>query len=143
MKKERQDALLHLIKNETISTQEALRERMEALGFDVTQATLSRDIRELRLSKVRRDGKMCYVVPEQQKISGGLLHDAVLRADHAGHTAVIHCRAGTAQAVCVYLDALRRDDVVGTIAGDDTVFVLMRSEALAREFAKLMEMGAF
>ncbi len=143
MKKERQDALLHLIANENIPTQEILRERLAAMGFDVTQATLSRDIRELRLTKARRNGKMYYTAPVQQEISSGLLSDAVLRTDHAGHTAVIHCRSGTAQAVCVFLDALHREDVVGTIAGDDTVFVLMRTESLAREFAKSMETGGF
>lgn len=143
MKKERQDALLRLIAEENIATQEMLRERLAAQGIDVTQATLSRDIRELRLTKARRSGKLYYTAPVQQEISGGILSDAVLRTDHAGHTAVIHCRAGTAQAVCVFLDALHREDVVGTIAGDDTVFVLMRTEAQAREFARSMGTGGF
>lgn len=145
MKKERQDALLHLITEENISTQEMLRKRLAEMGFSVTQATLSRDIRELRLAKTRREGKLYYTAPMNRElsVSDGILGEAVLWADHAGHTAVIHCRSGTAPAVCVFLDALQREDVVGTIAGDDTVFVLMRTEALAREFVKFMGTGGF
>lgn len=141
MKRKRQDALLQLIAKENIPTQEKLRARLAEMGHDVTQATLSRDIRELRLVKTRRNGKLYYAAPARQEISGGVLQGAVLRTDYAGHMAVVHCRAGTAQAVCVFLDALQREDVVGTIAGDDTVFVLMRTETLAKEFARSIETG--
>ena len=148
MKKERQDVILTLIAAEEIPTQETLRERMAARGFDVTQATLSRDIRELRLTKERRSGnRACYTAPIRQEQSGGILQNAALRTDCAGNIAVIHCRTGTAQAVAATLDALHQEDVVGTIAGDDTIFVLLRTESLAREFAgafaKLMETGGF
>lgn len=148
MKKERQDAILALIAKEEIPTQEVLRDRMAALGFEVTQATLSRDIRELKLTKERRSGRRaCYTAPVRQGITGSIWQGAALRTDYAGNTAVIHCRTGTAQAVAAALDAMHREDVVGTIAGDDTIFVLLRTEALAREFAlsfaKLMETGGF
>lgn len=148
MKKERQKAILTLIALENIPTQEILRDKIAALGFDVTQATLSRDIRELHLIKQRKNGHhACYVAPIQKETTGGLLQDAVLWTDYAGNIAVIHCRAGTAQAVGVSLDSMHREGVVGTIAGDDTVFVLMRTEALAREFAmsfgKPAETGGF
>ena len=100
MKKERQDAILSLIAREEIPTQELLRERVAAMGFEVTQATLSRDIRELHLVKQRRSGKRaCYTAPVIQEGAGGIFQDAVLRTDYAGHTAVIHCRSGMAQAV--------------------------------------------
>lgn len=145
MKKERQEAILHLIVAEEISTQEMLREKMAELGFAVTQATLSRDIRELKLTKERRNGRSCYCAPAVEQLSGGIFQEAALRTDYAGNIAVIHCRAGTAQAIGVSLDTSHREDMVGTIAGDDTVFVLMRTEAQAREFAltfvKKMELG--
>ena len=142
MKKKRQDTILSLIAAEEIPTQEVLRERMEEHGFAVTQATLSRDIRELKLTKERRgSGRACYTAPVRQEVNGGILQNAALRTDFAGNVAVIHCRTGTAQAVAAALD------VVGTIAGDDTIFVLLRTEIQAKEFAgsfaKLMETGGF
>ena len=114
MKKKRQDTILSLIAAEEIPTQEVLRERMEEHGFAVTQATLSRDIRELKLTKERRgSGRACYTAPVRQEVNGGI----------------------------------HREDVVGTIAGDDTIFVLLRTEIQAKEFAgsfaKLMETGGF
>ena len=146
MKKKRQDTILSLIAAEEIPTQEVLRERMEEHGFAVTQATLSRDIRELKLTKERR-GRACYTAPVRQEVNGGILQNAALRTDFAGNVAVIHCRTGTAQAVAAALDAMHREDVVGTIAGDDTIFVLLRTEIQAKEFAgsfaKLMETGGF
>ena len=103
MKKERQDAILSLIAREEIPTQELLRERVAAMGFEVTQATLSRDIRELHLVKQRRSGKRaCYTAPVIQEGTSGIFQDAVLRTDYAGHMAVIHCRSGMAQAVSAF-----------------------------------------
>ena len=147
MKKKRQDTILSLIAAEEIPTQEVLRERMEEHGFAVTQATLSRDIRELKLTKMAVNGRACYMAPVRQEVNGGILQNAALRTDFAGNVAVIHCRTGTAQAVAAALDAMHREDVVGTIAGDDTIFVLLRTEIQAKEFAgsfaKLMETGGF
>ena len=137
MKKKRQDTILSLIAAEEIPTQEVLRERMEEHGFAVTQATLSRDIRELKLTKERRgSGRACYTAPVRQEVNGGILQNAAPRTDFAGNVAVIHCRTGTAQAVAAALDAMHREDVVGTIAGDDTIFILLRSEEQAAFFAK-------
>mgnify|MGYP000438250345 CR=1 FL=1 len=109
MKKKRQDTILSLIAAEEIPTQEVLRERMEEHGFAVTQATLSRDIRELKLTKERRgSGRACYTAPVRQEVNGGILQNAALRTDFAGNVAVIHCRTGTAQAVAAALDAMHR-----------------------------------
>ena len=148
MKKKRQDTFLSLFAAEEIPSQEVLRERMEEHVFAVTQATLSRDIRELKLTKERRgSGRACYTAPVRQEVNVGILQNAALRTDFAGNLAVIHCRTGTAQAVAAALDALHRVDVVGCIAGDDTIFVLLRTEIQAKEFAgsfaKLMETGGF
>ena len=142
MKKKRQDTILALIAAEDIPTQEVLRERMAEQGFAVTQATLSRDIRELKLTKERHSGgRACYIAPVRQEVN------AALRTEYAGNVSVIHCRTGTAQAVAAALDAMHREDVVGTIAGDDTIFVLLRTETQAKEFAgsfaRLMETGGF
>lgn len=137
-KKTRQDALLRLVMHEEIATQNDLRQRMMELGFSVTQATLSRDIHELKLVKDRRGGRVCYTVSVQEELPvsmSDMVKSASLRTNFAGNIAVIHCRSGTAPAVCVSLDALHREDVVGTIAGDDTVFVLLHTEQQARDFA--------
>ena len=132
MKKERQDAILSLIAREEIPTQELLRERVAAMGFEVTQATLSRDIRELHLVKQRRSGKRaCYTAPVIQEGTSGIFQDAVLRTDYAGHKAVIHCRSGMAQAVAVALDSVKREGVVGTIAGDDTIMCVVKTSEQA------------
>lgn len=137
-KKARQDALLRLVMQEEIATQNDLRQRMMELGFSVTQATLSRDIHELKLVKDRRGGRVCYTVSVQEELPvsvSDMVKSTSLRTNFAGNIAVIHCRSGTAPAVCVSLDALHREDVVGTIAGDDTVFVLLHTEQQARDFA--------
>ena len=132
MKKKRQDTILSLIAAEEIPTQEVLRERMEEHGFAVTQATLSRDIRELKLTKERRgSGRACYTAPVRQEVNGGILQNAALRTDFAGNVAVIHCRTGTAQAVAAALDAMHREDVVGTIAGDDTIMCVVKTSEQA------------
>ena len=132
MMKKRQDTILSLIAAEEIPTQEVLRERMEEHGFAVTQATLSRDIRELKLTKERRgSGRACYTAPVRQEVNGGILQNAALRTDFAGNVAVIHCRTGTAQAVAAALDAMHREDVVGTIAGDDTIMCVVKTSEQA------------
>ncbi len=147
MKKERQNAILEIIAKEEIPTQEILRDRMVQQGFNVTQATLSRDIRELKLTKVRRGNghRTCYTVSVQAEPAGHFWHTAALRTDWAGNVAVIHCQTGTAQAVAASLDALHQENVVGTIAGDDTIFVLLRTEeqakVFAEDFAEFMETG--
>lgn len=140
LKRQRQEAILQLVLTEKIATQDALRKRLKMIGFDVTQATLSRDVRELHLYKERKFEKQAYyVIPVTQPLPDSMedmVHGAALRTDYAGNIAVIHCRAGTAAAMGVALDSLHRDDVVGTIAGDDTVFVLFRSEVQARDFSR-------
>lgn len=82
------------------------------------------------------NGVCCYRLPEQTPISDHLLRDAILRTDYAGQIAVLHCRSGTAQAICAAVDAKQDHRIVGTIAGDDTIFILLRSEEQAAFFAK-------
>ena len=137
MKKKRQDTILSLIAAEEIPTQEVLRERMEEHGFAVTQATLSRDIQQLHLVKQRdTTGQYRYMAPSQSVVSFGLLQGAIIRTDYAGNMVAIHCHAGMAQAACASFDRMQHPDIVGTLAGDDTIFILMRTPEQAAAFAK-------
>ncbi|MBQ8688128.1 MAG: ArgR family transcriptional regulator [Ruminococcus sp.] len=135
MKKDRHALILNLIAENEVRTQEDLQKLLLVQGVEVTQATLSRDIHELKLTKQHVDGKFRYVLPDAPAATDGIIREAVLDADYAGHMAVIHCRPGMAQAACAALDAMHKSDVVGTIDGDDTIFVLMRAEPQAAAFA--------
>lgn len=136
MKNARQKEILEIIRQNVVSNQDSLQELLRQRGFPVTQATISRDIRELNLiKKADASGVYRYIVPEQTAPYGDLLTGNILAADYAGHTLVIKCRTGTAQAVCTVLDEMARPEVVGTLAGDDTIFVLMRTGEQAKRFA--------
>ncbi len=135
MKKERHSMILRIIAENEVHTQDELQKLLLDEGVSVTQATLSRDMHELKLTKQHYGGSVRYVPPTAPAASNGIIREAVLNADFAGHMAVIHCRPGMAQAACAALDAMKKNGVVGTIAGDDTIFVLMRTEALAESFA--------
>ncbi len=136
MKNARQKEILEIIRQHTVGNQDALQELLKARGYPVTQATISRDIRELNLiKKADSSGVYHYIVPDQAMPYGDLLTGNVLSADYAGHTVVIKCRSGTAQAVCTVLDDMVRPEIVGTLAGDDTIFALMRTGEQAKRFA--------
>lgn len=144
MKKKRQQAIIELVQNKDIDTQEELKTELEDLGFKVTQATVSRDIGELGLVKtISGSGKHRYGVAKRKKplLSPieelyALMRDLTVALDYAGNTVVIRCHTGMAQAVCARLDAAKLPQVVGTLAGDDTIFVLVRTESDA---AKLVD----
>ena len=143
-KKTRQELILKLVSGQIIDTQEGLREALCAEGCEVTQATLSRDIRELDLIKAADgSGKYRYRAPSVNKTEGSesaalysLLADAVVNVDYAMNTVVVKCMSGMAQAVCAMLDVIELENLVGTLAGDDTIFILMRTEADARLITK-------
>ena len=141
MKKERHAWILRLIAENEVRTQEDLQKLLLMQGVSVTQATLSRDIHELKLTKQHVEGKFRYVPPDAPAVTDGIIREAVLDADFAGHMAVIHCRPGMAQAACAALDAMQKSDVVGTIAGDDTIFILMRGEQQAAAIAAQFKAG--
>jgi transcriptional regulator of arginine metabolism len=123
---------LELIESSEIETQEDLANHLKTLGFNVTQATVSRDIKELRLIKVlTREGKYKYATIKNQEsvISDRFLklfRDSVLSIDHAGNTIVVKTLVGAANAAAAAIDAVDLKDVVGTLAGDDTIFLLVR-----------------
>lgn len=141
MKKARQNKIIEIIGRYEISTQETLKKRLEEEGIAVTQATLSRDINELCLKKkLSPSGTYIYTVEPKARVKyPPIFRDAVISVDYALNTAVIKCHAGMAQAACAALDRLNFPETVGTIAGDDTIFVLMRSEAAAGSFAKQLQ----
>ena len=139
MKYLRQAKILELVARQQIETQEELSEQLKRAGFQVTQATVSRDIKELRLVKIQgADGRSRYsesaqegdVAPKYRNI----LREAVLSVDFAGNIAVVKCFSGMGMAAATAIDAMEGNDVVGSIAGDDTILVVMRSEEKAGQF---------
>ena len=108
MKNARQKEIMDIIRQYTVSNQDALQELLKKRGYPVTQATISRDIRELGLiKKADGEGIYHYVMPDRAAPYGDMLTGNVLSADYAGHTLVIKCRSGTAQADCSGAVALR------------------------------------
>lgn len=135
MKSHRHEIILDIIQNNSVDTQEMLRELLLKQGIAVTQATLSRDIKELGLIK----GQDKYYIPERETNEiPPLLRDSVTEIDNAVNTVVFKCHAGMAMAACATLDRLNYKGIVGTLAGDDTIFILMRSEKEASMFVRQM-----
>ncbi|MBC5660076.1 arginine repressor [Anaerosacchariphilus sp. NSJ-68] len=132
MKIERHAKIIELINQYAIETQEELAGRLNEAGFRVTQATVSRDIRELKLTKMTVEGKQRYVVvpgPGGQ-LSGkyiGILRESFVSMDMAQNILVIKTVAGMAMAAAAALDGLHWTEIVGCIAGDDTIFCAVRS----------------
>ena len=138
MKSKRQTVLLKLIDKYDISTQLELTEFLNKEGFNATQATVSRDIKELRLVKtVAANGKSKYTVSKSGADSGfsdrllAIFKESVLSYDNAQNIVVLKTMPGLASAACSAIDSMQSSDIVGTLAGDDTIFVLMREERLA------------
>lgn len=138
MKPKRQFKILSLIKDVEIDTQEMLQKLLSEIGYDVTQATISRDIKELGLVKIpASNGGNRYSLPDNRALKpeySAILANAVVSTDFAINTAVLKCHTGMAQAACAAIDSMEFEKVVGTIAGDDTIFVLLKTERDAREF---------
>lgn len=145
MKKNRHEAILSLISKEDIGTQEELMQKLNDLGYKVTQATVSRDIKYLKLIKTPVSSgqyKYSYVNDETEDFSGkyySILSHSVTSVDFAGNMAVVKCFAGMANAACAAMDSLDIENIVGTLAGDDTIFVLCRNEQCAEEFKNYIE----
>lgn len=148
MKAKRHAKILEIIRNNQVDTQEELLKYLLDSGYSVTQATISRDIKELRLIKtLGSDGNYHYstVQQESENISAKfhtLFSDTVTSIDYAGNIVVIKCLSGMATAACAAMDSLKRGDIVGTISGDDTFLCVMKDENkavdLVTELKKLM-----
>lgn len=141
MKERRHAKILELIQKWPIDTQEELLRRLCAEGFRITQATVSRDIKELRLVKtLSSDGKYRYTVgkgdvKDYSSKFYSLYSDSVIAIDTAQNIVVLKCLTGMANAVCEVMDKLQWDDVVGTLAGDNTIFVLTKDSSAANRIA--------
>lgn len=139
MKYSRHAKILEIIEKHEIETQEELCEKLRDFGFDVTQATISRDIKELKLVKVTgSSGKQKYAImqdvdnPFSEKLLAVFSH-AFVSADYANNIVVIKTLPGMAQAVASAVDSLKMLEILGTIAGDDTLMIVTRTEKHAED----------
>jgi len=143
MKARRQSVILDVIQREPVRSQEQLRRRMRTAGFDVTQATLSRDIRELGLVKGGEDG--AYQPPaaasngHAKSLLPRALADYLTRIDQVQQLVVMRTGPGQAPLLGVALDGARLPEVVGTLAGDDTILVIAADARRARSLVKRLE----
>lgn len=140
LKERRQRAIAELIRSDSLSSQEELAERLGALGYAVTQATISRDLEQIGAVKVRRAGQLSYMLPDPVRAPAAPSLQAVLRqwvsaVDIAMNTVVIKTPPGSAHLIGVALDQSDIPAIVGTICGDDTIFVACRSIEDAQELA--------
>lgn len=134
LKPQRHAVILELVREHRVASQEALRERLAARGIEVAQATLSRDIRELGLVKVPDDdGGSVYTLPagftDPTPTLARLLPSLYLGADGVGNLLIVKTLIGCAQPIAAGIDWEEWPEVVGTIAGDDTVLVILRDPA--------------
>ena len=140
-KQNRQELILDISEKNTVETQEQLIEKLGEEGYAVTQATISRDIRELRLTKISCGfGVYKYVVSNQESHSHSakylnILKETVTSIDHAGNIVVVKTYAGMAQAAAAALDSMGWTEIIGSIAGDDTIMLVVRSADAARAFS--------
>ena len=142
MKRIRQEKMLELISKYEIDTQDELIERLRENGFEVTQATVSRDIRELNISKMTTGkGSYRYVLPKQSAPTSNMkfnsaLIDALISVDYACNIVVLKTHAGLANAVAVGLDSMHLENILGCVAGDDTILLVSRNEDAAHKIAE-------
>lgn len=147
-KQHRQQTLLRLVAEKRLATQQDVVRALRSAGFAATQATVSRDIVELGLVKAPRDGMHVYAAPAVVPVSGGIdrlrrfCTDYPVQSAVAGNLVILRTPPGTANALAIALDTSGFNDVMGTIAGDDTVFVAAHDPARARGINKrLAEYG--
>lgn len=149
MKAKRQAMIREIVESQNIQTQEELAEALRARGMVVTQATVSRDIKELHLLKVLADdGGYRYATMEKGEQGASdrlirMLSDSVLDMDSANNLIVIHALPGSAHVAGEAVDSLKWPEVLGTIAGDNTILVIVRSneevESVMRRFRNLIK----
>ncbi len=144
MKKNRLDEIVNIITTCEVETQDELIAHLKEAGYAVTQATVSRDIRELKLVKVMTGrGSYRYVLPTEDKDSrlhiNHALAETITRVEVAQNLIVLHTYAGMAQAVALEVDHLSHPELLGCVAGDDTILIVARNDTGARELAGEMQ----
>lgn len=144
MKKARHKKILSLISEYNIDRQEVLLDYLKKEGFKVTQATVSRDIKELNLVKiVSSNGEYKYAqntIVEDTKATFNrfdyIFSESIKAVDYAMNTVVIKCHTAMAQAACEVFDSLHWEGVVGTLAGENTIFIIVRTEEIAKDLCE-------
>ena len=153
MKSLRHEKILEIITKYEVETQEELTEYLKKEGFAVTQATVSRDIKALRLIKVAKgsdesgDNKYKYSVNNSKDEADSalgekfktILGQSVVSIDYAGNLVVVKTYAGMANAFAAALDSMKLKDILGTLAGDDTIIIIVRTPEEACEYAQMIE----
>lgn len=141
MKNVRQSEILNIVQTKDIDTQEQLLEELRARGFTTTQATISRDIKELRLVKeLTGSGGYRYALSERKTGTASdarlrnIFKEGVVSVDVAQNIVVVRTMPGLASAACSALDAMEIEGMVGSLAGDDTGILIMRDNVLAQQF---------
>lgn len=130
MKGNRQVAIINLIENSVIDTQERLQAELQKMGYSVTQATVSRDIKALNIVKaLDNDGNYKYTVNRSQNNDNkgrytDIFKNSAVSIKSAMNDVIVKCYAGTASAACAAIDSLFSDMFVGTLAGDDTILII-------------------
>ena len=135
MKSTRQDDIIRIISSKKIETQEELAGELRALGYTVTQATVSRDIKELQLIKVAAGERGAYRYaqrPERKETAVNerlirILNDSLIGVDSAGQMIVVRTLSGSANVAAEAIDTFRWPEMLGTIAGDNTIFIVVRN----------------
>ena len=144
MKSSRHDAIIDIINSYNIETQDDLIQHLNERGYKATQATISRDLRELKLVKVTAGNSFKYSLPEVDafKYSGKyrtIFKEIIEKVDVAGNLIILKTLAGMAQAAAAAVDGIGWNEIVGTLAGDDTVFIAMRTPEKATEYSEAIE----
>ena len=133
MRISRQNKILELIEKYEIETQDKLVSMLRDFGYEVTQATISRDIKELHLVKILTKDNVYRYEQRDKAVSGGsvlsaksqaVMREGIMNVRVAQNIVVVKCYTGMAQAVCASIDALDRTNIVGSLAGDDTIFLV-------------------
>ncbi len=145
MKKNRLDKIIDIITQNEVETQDELIVHLKKAGYEVTQATVSRDIRELKLAKVMTGrGNYRYILPKETKDTRSLhishaLSETITRAEVAQNIIVLHTYAGMAQAVALEVDHLAHPNILGCVAGDDTIIIVARDSTSALALSEQMQ----
>lgn len=147
-KKQRHAKILELIKTETIERQEDIAKKLNELGYMVTQATVSRDIRDLNLLKRSVGGVIKYILPEEVTTDNtvkliDIFGNSVVSIERAENLLVVKTLSGTAHAAASAIDAMSNSMILGTIAGDDTILVIVKdsenAETVKKEITSLIK----
>lgn len=142
MKSERQNRILELVAKYEIETQEDMMARLQSEGYRVTQATVSRDLKELKLTKaLTANGTYRYCVSQSRNHTGNVrinnaMADSILHVDYSMNNVVIKTYPGLAQAVASSIDAMNMHSILGCVAGDDTIIIVSRDVESSAQISK-------